>query len=217
MILEPIRPRLVLVTTPLSDENAEARLRAALGAGDVASVLIDPAGREGPAYQAYAEALVPIIQEAGAAALVVDDTRVLGRSKADGLHLTEGRVEALAEAVERFAPKSIVGGSGFETRHDALEAGEALPDYLFFGRFGGDREPEIHRKSLALAAWWAEIVELPCILMAGQDVERLDEAAETGAEFVALSAAVFGDDVDPAAAVARANAIFDAYFERVAA
>jgi thiamine-phosphate pyrophosphorylase len=34
--------------------------------------------------------------------------------------------------------------------------------------------------------------------------------AATGAEFVALSSAVFGADVDPGAAVANANAVLDA-------
>lgn len=215
MIFEPIRPRLVLVTTPLTDADAETRMRAALSGGDVASVLIDPAGRDETAFQDFAEALVPLVQAAGAAAIVIDDSRAAGRIKADGLHLSGGDIEALGEAVTRHQPRMIVGASGFETRHEALEAGERMPDYVLFGRFGADADAEPHRKSLALAEWWAEIVELPCILLGGGDLASLEAAAATGAEFVALSRAVFGSDADPEAAVGAANRTFDAYFERI--
>ena len=205
-----IRPRLVLITTLLTDADASEALGLALSGGDVASVLIDPAGRADDAFQAFAEALVPMIQAAGAAAIVVDDTRCAGRVKADGLHLTGGDVVGLGEAVERLAPRQIVGGSGFETRHEALEAGEKLPDYLFFGRLGADVADEPHKKNLAMGEWWAEIVEIPCIVMAGRDIESVASAAATHAEFIALSAAVFADPHIAGEKVARANAILDA-------
>lgn len=212
-----IRPRLVLITTPLADADAEAAMRAALAGGDVASVIIDPAGRDDAAFQRLAELLVPIIQEAGAAAIIVDDTRCAGRVGADGIHVTGGDIAALAETIERFAPKLIVGGSGFETRHEALEAGEKLPDYLFFGRLGADVADEAHEKNLDMAEWWAEIVEVPCIVMAGASIDSVSEAAATRAEFVAVSAAVFAAPQSAGAAVARANALFDEYMESEAA
>ncbi|NDW05380.1 thiamine phosphate synthase [Jiella pacifica] len=215
MISNPIRPQLVLVTTPLTDADAESRMRAALSGGDVASVLIDPAGRDDDAFQAFAETLVPLIQAAGAAAIVIDDSRAAGRTKADGLHLSGGDLETLGDAVSRHQPRLIVGASGFETRHEALEAGELMPDYMLFGRFGAEAEAAPHPKSLALAEWWAEIVEVPCILLGGGDLATLEAAAETGAEFIALSEAVFGADADPEAAVRAANQTFDAFFERI--
>lgn len=206
-----VRPRLVLVTTPLPDgARGEAGLRLALSAGDVASVILDPAGRGPEEFQLFAERLVPIVQDAGAAAIIADDTRCAGRVRADGLHLTDGSAEGLAEAVGRFAPRLIVGGSGFETRHDALEAGESLPDYILFGRLGGDTQGPAHERNLDLAEWWAEIVELPCILMGGRDIAALPEAAASGADFIALSAAVFADLGRAGEAVAQANAVFDA-------
>ncbi len=123
----------------------------------------------------------------------------------------------MKDAIERFAPKLIIGASGFETRHDALEAGERMPDYLFFGRLGGDIADEPHRKNLAMGEWWAEIVEIPCIVMAGGDVESVAAAAETRAEFIALSAAIFADPKDAGTKVARANAILDELAASVAA
>ncbi len=103
----------------------------------------------------------------------------------------------------------IVGADAGKTRDDALEIGEERPDYVFFGRFGYDRTPEPHSRNLTLGRWWAEMIEVPCIVLGGSDVASVEAVAATGAEFVALSAAVFSPDVDPRRAVAEANEILD--------
>ncbi|MEN3794331.1 thiamine phosphate synthase [Fulvimarina sp. MAC3] len=211
---DPIRQRLVLLTTPLADDEAEEAIKRALSGGDVASVLIDPAGREHAAFQIFAEKLVPIVQEAGAAAIIVDNTQIAGRTRADGIHLTDGNVEALADAIEAHAPKLIVGGSGFETRHSALEAGEAMPDYLLFGRLGQDAEETPHPKTLSMAEWWAAMVELPCIALGARTFESVEAVAETGAEFIGLSAFVFDAKGEEDARVTEANRLLQEKFER---
>jgi len=53
------------------------------------------------------------------------------------------------------------------------------------------------------------MIEIPCIVLGGSAVGSVEAAALTGADFVALSQAVFGADADPAAAVATANALLD--------
>jgi thiamine-phosphate pyrophosphorylase len=159
-------------------------------------------------YQAFAERIVPIAQAAGIAAIIVEDTRIAGRVKADGIHV-EGGKAALAEAIERFQQAIAVGAGGAKTRDDALDLGEERPDYIFFGRFGYDTQPQAHQRNLSLGGWWAEMVQVPVIVMAGSDLASVETVAATGADFVALSAAVFADGVDPKAAVARANAILD--------
>ncbi|MDY8108009.1 thiamine phosphate synthase [Fulvimarina sp. 2208YS6-2-32] len=211
---DPIRQRLVLLTSCLADDTAATALGRALSGGDVASVLIDPAGREHAAFQDYAEPLVRLAQEAGAAALVVDDTQCAGRVRADGVHLTAGKIDALREAIEAHAPRMIIGASGFKTRHEALVAGEALPDYLFFGRLGQDNVPEPHPKTLAMAEWWADMVELPCIALGSNAIEAVEIVAETGAEFIALSSAIFDEPGREADRVAEVNAILEDRFQR---
>ena len=67
------------------------------------------------------------------------------------------------------------------------------PDYLFFGRFGYDNTPDPHPRNLMLGRWWAEMIEIPCIVLAGSAIESVEPVAATGAEFVALSSAVFAD------------------------
>lgn len=208
-ITPPNRCRIVLIA-PLDEELASFRPRLveAIAGGDVASLIIPSRGEDDAGFQAFAEALVAVAQPAGIAVVIAQDTQVAGRVGADGIHL-DGNRAALDEAVERFQPKLIVGAGGARTREDALELGEARPDYMFFGKFGFDNKPEPHSRNLSLGEWWAEMIQIPCIVMAGSDIESVATVAATGAEFVALSSAVFGPDIDPKAAVARANAILD--------
>ena len=205
----PNRCRIVLISP--AGETADsfaAKFSAAIAGGDIASILLPPNGMDEAAYQAFAERIVPIAQAAGIAALIVDDTRNAGRVKADGIHIDGGKA-ALAEAVESFQAKMAVGAGGVKSRDDALELGEERPDYVFFGRFGYDNKPEAHHRNLSLGSWWAEMVEIPGIVMAGSDLASVETVAATGTDFVALSAAIFGDGIDPKAAVQRANALLD--------
>jgi thiamine-phosphate pyrophosphorylase len=181
-----------------------AALGRAFNGGAVASLILPQYGMDEVAFQRLAEQAGAIAQAAGAALIIAGDTRVAGRVGADGLHV-EGAT-ALTEAIEKYQSRIAVGGGGVKTRDDALELGELRPDYIFFGKFGFDNKPETHPRNLGLAQWWAEMIEIPCILMAGSSIESVAEAARTGAEFVAVSRAVFYA-ADPAAMVARAVAI----------
>jgi thiamine-phosphate pyrophosphorylase len=203
------RCRLVLIAPDIEDIDSRAEILAgALRGGDVASVIVPQYGLDDHAFQKHAERLVPLIQEAGGAALIAGDTRVAGRAKADGLHVT-GNVADLAEAMEKFAPKLIVGGGNATDRHHALEMGEVRPDYIFFGKLDGDIKPEAHPKNLALGEWWASMIEIPCIVMGGTDPASALAVAETGAEFVALRLAVFGEPNRAPSIVAEVNALLD--------
>jgi thiamine-phosphate pyrophosphorylase len=203
------RCRLVLVAPEIADPAEAARIMAdALKGGDVASVIIPQYRFDDTAFQKIAEAIVPVVQAAGAAALVAGDSRVAGRARADGLHIAGG-VEPLGEAMEKFSPKLIVGGGNAQERHSALEIGELQPDYIFFGKLEGDIKPEAHPKNLDLAEWWASMVAIPCIVMGGTSAESVLEIAETGAEFAALRLAVFADLSRAAAIIQETNALLD--------
>ncbi|MGF7009090.1 thiamine phosphate synthase [Aminobacter sp. BE322] len=201
----PNRCRIVLIVPPSVPPLA---VEAALGGGDVASLILTAEGVDEASFQGFAEKVAATARAAGVAVVVAGDTRIAGRIHADGIHV-EGRREELADAIERHQDRLMVGTGGAKTRDDALELGEERPDYMFFGRFGYDNKPEPHPRNLSLGEWWAEMIEIPCIVMAGSDIASVQAVAATGAEFVALSAAVFGDGVDPRDAVARANAMLD--------
>jgi thiamine-phosphate pyrophosphorylase len=209
MTLPEDRCRLVLIVPDADDEAVLCeKLAHALRGGDVASVILPQYSLDDTSFQKRAEMMVPVIQDAGAAAIVCGDSRVAGRAKADGLHIV-GKVDVLAEAIEKHAPKMIVGAGSAADRHTALEVGEARPDYIFFGKLDGDIKPEAHPKNLALGEWWASMVEIPCIVMGGTDLSSALAVAETGAEFVALRHAIFDSEAGTAAAVAEVNALLD--------
>ncbi|WP_137133544.1 thiamine phosphate synthase [Rhizobium sp. FKY42] len=209
MTLPEDRCRLVLIVPAMEDDDTLAeQLSHALRGGDVASVILPQYDSNDSAFQKRAEKLVPIVQAAGAAALIAGDSRVAGRAKADGLHLS-GSIEELGEAMEKFSPKLIVGSASATDRHTALEVGEARPDYIFFGRLDGDIKPEAHPKNVALGEWWASMIEIPCIVMGGTEVGSVVAVAESGAEFVALRTAIFDNPAGAAAAVAEVNAVLD--------
>ncbi len=203
------RCRLVLIVPDIADADEQAKILAdALKGGDVASVIVPQYGLDAGTFQKHAEKLVPVIQNAGAAALIAGDSRVVGRSKADGMHLT-GSAAEIAEAIEKSAGKLIVGGGNATDRHTALEIGEERPDYIFFGKLDGDIKPEAHPKNVALGEWWASMIEIPCIVMGGTDPASALVVAEAGAEFVALRMAVFGEPGQAPSIVAQVNALLD--------
>jgi thiamine-phosphate pyrophosphorylase len=201
----PNRCRIVLIAPPLIPAE---QICAAFEGGDIASLILPENGMDDASFQAFAERIVPIAQAAGIAVIIAGDSRVAGRVQADGIHVEAGRKE-LAETIERLQGKMMVGVGGAKTRDDALGLGEERPDYMFFGRFGYDNKPEPHHRNLSLGEWWAEMISIPCIVMAGSELASVETVAATGAEFVALSSAVFADGRDPRAAVAAANALLD--------
>ena len=126
------QPARLYLVTPLYVDLAlfPAELEKALSAADIAAVLI-----AGPAEEdnmmPLAEALVPLVQSHGAAALIENDIRVAGHTNADGVHIS-GSKSDLQSAIERFRPQHIVGAGGLGDRHAAMQAGECGADYVFF-------------------------------------------------------------------------------------
>lgn len=193
--------RLFLVTPPQIDAGFAARLGDALAGGNVAAVLI--------ASETEANtiaALVAVIQKSGAAALVLNDTRLAGHVGADGVHVESG-IGDLRLAVQSFRPKRIVGAGRLDTRHAAMQAGELDVDYVFFGRPHGDTHDSPHPKSLDLGEWWSEVMQVPAVVMAGRSLASVGEAAATGADFVGVGDAVWSHPDGPAAAVSAASNI----------
>ena len=192
-------PRLFLVTPPrVDDERFPGQLAEVLGGAEIAAVLIgstaDRAGTD------LAAELVSIVQAAGAAALIPDDTRLAGRLKADGVHVGTGLGD-LRAAVESFSGKRIVGAANIHTRHTAMAAGEIGADYVFFGRPHADTHDQPHPKAIDLAGWWSELMEIPAVIMAGRSLDSINAAVATGAAFVGLHDAVWSHTGGPAEAV----------------
>jgi len=201
------RQRLVLAAT--ADVVALDRLAQAFAGGDIAAVILAPGAADEAAYENFCSASVPVVQRHAAAAIVCDDKRIMGRSRADGIFHTSTNKDAGAQASDK-QNRPIVGIGGISSRDEAMVAGERNPDFVLFGRLDGDIRPRAHPKNLELAAWWADLIEIPCVVMAGSDVDSVGECAACGADFVAVSAAVWQSADGPAEAVRRANAFLAA-------
>lgn len=190
-----------------------SELSKALAAGDVASVILCDRSDAPIEFFKYCEIAVPIIQEVGAAALVNNDSQIMGRSGADGLYIQQNQ-SSYAELIARFSPQKIVGCGGMMDRDAALRIGELFPDFVLLGKLGRDIKPEPHPKNLAIATWWAEFVELPGVLPGGADRQSVRAAAETGIDFVILEKAIFGNADAPDRCVSQVNEILEKHSPR---
>ncbi len=107
-----IKPRLYLITPPVDDGEAFApKLEAALGAGDVACVLLRFAPPDEGTRKKIAKRLAPIVWDHEAALLLPDDAQLAARAGADGAHVT-GIGEKLDAALDSLKPERIVGVGG---------------------------------------------------------------------------------------------------------
>lgn len=203
------RPRIFLVTPPDADTATLApKLQSAFEGGDIACVLLYMPNANSRELQDAAEKLVPVIQDGGAAALIYNDTQVAGRSGADGAHV-DTSLEDVKLAVESLQPAKIVGAGGTKLKHDDMEFAETGVDYLFFGRLDLEEKEEAHAKTLSKAEWWAKLFETPCVALAGNTMTSVEDAAATGADFVAVKEVVWNHKEGTAAAIAEANTILE--------
>ena len=203
MARDPEAPpaRLYLITPPLDAAAPfDKALASALGAGDVACVLVRFATNDPGQRKAILRALTPLAQDNGAALLVDSDAQLAARAGADGAHVAGAL--ALEEALESLKPERIVGVGGLATRDDCMSAGEQDIDYLMFGAPG---DPATADEILERTRWWAEIFNVPCVAFA-HELDDVAALADAGAEFIALESAVWTDKRGPVAAVAGAAA-----------
>lgn len=196
-----------LILTASAKSVASDQLVLAASAGDVASVILYSGGVEAHEFESYCKDVTPRLQKADCAVLIADDTQAFGRSGADGF-FAEKEKPNLGDMIARFSPQNIVGCGNIKARHNALEIGELKPDFVFFGKLAGDIKAEAHPKNIALAEWWAELVEIPGIVMGGSDLDSIIDVALSGIDFVALERAIFAEG-KPDENVAKANALLD--------
>jgi thiamine-phosphate pyrophosphorylase len=128
-------------------------------------------------------------------AFIVNDSIALARRLgADGVHLgqDDGTVREARDALGREAQ---VGVTCHASRHLAMEAGDAGADYVAFGSFfpSGTKSSE-HRPELGLLSWWQGLMEIPCVAIGGITPANARPLVEAGADFLAVSGAVWSGD-----------------------
>ena len=181
------QPRLYLFTPQLDDTTAFAgALDGVLAAGDIAAVLLRLGDADERTLINRVKSIGAVIQRRDIALLLDGRPDMVGRAGADGAHLTG--IAALQGALATLKPDRIAGAGGLRSRHDAMLAGEANPDYVMFGE--PDRRGNAGRRPpfsdvVERVEWWAELFQLPCIGYAAA-ADEIRPLAEAGADFVAL-------------------------------
>jgi thiamine-phosphate pyrophosphorylase len=181
-----------------------ARLERALDAGPVAAFQFRVKGMDQHAAARLAEPLLEICRARDVAFIVNDSIALAKRLKADGVHLGQGDGE-VREAREVLGREAQIGVTCHASRHKAMAAGEAGADYVAFGSFfpSTTKESE-HRPELDVLTWWQSLFELPCVAIGGITPENCSPLVEAGADFIAVSGAVWnGDEAAAIEAFAR--------------
>lgn len=183
--------------------------RQALEGGRIAALQLRLKGASDDEVLRAAEALLPVCEDADAALIINDRADLAKKSGAEGVHLgqTDGSVEA---ARKLLGPNRTIGVTCHNSRHLAMEAGDAGADYVAFGAFYPTTTKEAPTQAdPEILTWWISLSELPCVAIGGITPENAEPLVEAGADFLAVSAGIWSHSDGPAAAVRAFNALFD--------
>jgi len=170
------------------------RLARALDAGPVAAFQFRVKDMDQHEAARLAEPLQAICAEREVAFIVNDSISLAKRLGADGVHLgqEDGTVEEARKALGRDAQ---IGVTCHNSRHLAMEAGEAGADYVAFGAFFPTTTKDTrYSAGLDLLEWWQALFEIPCVAIGGITPDNCAELVKAGADFLAVSGAVWNGD-----------------------
>lgn len=170
------------------------RLRRALDAGPVAAFQFRVKDVDQHQAAKLAEPLQRICADADVAFIVNDSVSLAKRLGADGVHLGQGDGDA-REARVVLGPNVQIGVTCHDSRHLAMEAGEAGADYVAFGAFYPTSTKETkHRPEPVILSWWSALFEIPCVAIGGITAANAAPLVAAGADFLAVSGAIWGAD-----------------------
>jgi thiamine-phosphate pyrophosphorylase len=144
------------------------------------------------------EPLQRICADHDVAFIVNDDKGLAKRLGADGVHLGQGDGDP-RDARALLGPAAQIGVTCHDSRHLAMEAGEAGADYVAFGAFYPTSTKAVHHHpESVILSWWSTVFEIPCVAIGGITVENAAPLVAAGADFLAVSNAVWGGDEEAA-------------------
>ena len=170
------------------------RLARALDAGAVAAFQFRVKDVDQHEAARLAEPLLRLCRERDVAFLVNDSISLAKRLGADGVHLGQEDGDP-REARAVLGPTAQIGVTCHDSRHLAMEAGEAGADYVAFGSFYPTTTKEVrHRPERVVLSWWSALFEIPCVAIGGITPGNARPLVEAGADFLAVSGAVWNGD-----------------------
>lgn len=185
------------------------RLAEALDAGPVAAFQLRLKGVDQHDSARLAEPLQAICAAREVAFIVNDSIALAKRIGADGVHLGQGDGDP-REARALLGPAAQIGVTVHDSRHLAMDAGEAGADYVAFGAFFPTLTKEVrHHPDPSILSWWATLFEIPSVAIGGITPGNGRILVEAGADFLAVCSAVWSHEHGPAAAVKAFSTVLE--------
>ncbi|MGV6801162.1 MAG: thiamine phosphate synthase [bacterium] len=142
-------------------------------------------------FAAIGRALKQICQDNTIEFLLNDRAHLVNEVGADGVHLGQEDMP-LSEARALLGPNATIGITCHDSRHLAMQAGQAGADYVAFGAFFPTKTKQVfHHPTTDLLSLWAETTTLPCVAIGGITPENGASLVKGGADFLAVSAAIW--------------------------
>ena len=198
--------RLYLITPESLDPvGFAAYLSQALDAGDVGCVQLRLKGKTREQIIRAIDILRPIAQARDVAFLVNDDPGLAAQTGCDGVHVGQDDAKC-TEARQIVGDDAIVGVTCLDSRHLAMTAADQGADYVAFGAFyptatkvsRGHPSPQILGN-------WSLFTTVPCVAIGGITPSNCAPLVRSGADFLAVVAAVWDHPAGPGAAVKAFN------------
>lgn len=167
---------------PSAASGLDSHLREALGAADIACVLLTRPGA-GAFDLEWVKEVRALCQAAGVATLIEDQAEMAKALSLDGVHVTGVEAYEVARAI--VGSGVIVGALAGLSRHDAMLLAERGADYVALGDGGEGPQTE------EMVSWWAELIEIPSVAWQANEPEGALRLASRGADFVCLGTAIW--------------------------
>lgn len=199
--------QLYLISPLNVDGDFPAQLEAAFSAGPVAAFQFRVKDIDQHEAARLAAPLQEICARHDVAFIVNDSVSLAKRIKADGVHLGQEDGNP-AEAREQLGRDAQIGVTCHNSRHLAMEAAESGADYVAFGAFFPTTTKEVkHQAEFETLEMWSQFTEVPCVAIGGITPDNAKAVVDAGADFIAVSGAVWNHPDGPAAAVKAFNAL----------
>ena|ERR1051326_8172844 len=179
------RCRLYLEAPDPLPANFGALLDVALATGDIACLRLSPSPKIGT--------FIAAAQAKGCAVLLDDSADEVRGFGADGVHLW--KPEDYEQARLTLGSDISIGVFCGNSRHAAMEAGEAGADYVSLA------------PDLELVKWWAEIMVVPLVVELAQDLDQAGSFIAAGADFLCLDDDLWQSEAGLKAAIGRVTAL----------
>jgi thiamine-phosphate pyrophosphorylase len=195
--------QLYLISPPAIDGNFADTLKSALSGRGVAAFQFRLKGVDEDSIARVAEPLRRICADHETAFIINDSMALAKRLGADGVHLGQDDGDP-REARVLLGRDAQIGVTCHNDRHLAMEAGEAGADYVAFGAFYPTETKKVkYTADPAILSWWITLFGTPCVAIGGITTANAQPLIDAGADFIAVSSAVWNDPEGSQAAVAK--------------